>query len=772
MCWPSSGPRLLIGLVSAAFLIAAALVNPFAVRPASGMALMSNWIELSPPTSPPPRTAAAMAYDPATGNTVLFGGDEVTGGSGTMLSDTWIWDGSTWSEQFPIASPPARYGASLVYDASTGNLVLFGGISADGDLSDTWTWDGTTWAEQLPKTSPSPRSAASMAYDAQSGDVVLFGGLAGRTIEADTWIWNGTTWTQQLPTTKPSGRDGASMSYDAATQEVVLFGGNSGGATDLSDTWTWNGTTWASKRPTDSPSGRYGASMAYDPVTSDVVLFGGYGGGQSDLGDLWAWDGTTWNEQFPAASPPARRFSSMDFDATAGNLLLFGGDPGGVTPSSLADTWIWGSEGQFTSSPAFATIMLGATNSDTATVTGNSGFGMPTGTVSFYTCGPTASPTPCAAQAVPLGGAETLTSTGGDSASATSPVFAPTGPGIWCFAVTYSGDADYTQATDTTDGCFVVHPTIATTPTLSTIILGYTDSDTATVYGTAAGSPTGSVTFFSCGPTATPTPCTSQSDPLGSTVTLTAAGDDSATATSPAFTPTAVGDWCFAGDYSGDSNYASGSDTTTDECFTVVSDFSTTPSQSTIGLGTSNTDSGTLVGNPTDGQPTGTVTFYACGPTAVPTPCTSQADQVGSPVPVTADAGDTATAMSPAFTPTALGDWCFGGYYGGDGNYASNTDTTTGECFDVVAVPPTFTSVDSASGIDKQAFTFTVTTTGGPTPAITKSELPTWLALIDNHDGTATLQTTKARSGKHRFVLTATNSAGSVTQIFTLIVHR
>ena len=47
-----------------------------------------------------------MAYDPATGTMVLFGGF----GEG-YLSDTWTFDGSTWTEQFPAtgpAAPPVR----------------------------------------------------------------------------------------------------------------------------------------------------------------------------------------------------------------------------------------------------------------------------------------------------------------------------------------------------------------------------------------------------------------------------------------------------------------------------------------------------------------------------------------------------------------------------------------------------------------------------------------------------------------------------------------
>jgi hypothetical protein len=257
---------------------------------------------------------------------------------------------------------------------------------------------------------------------------------------------------------------------------------------------------------------------------------------------------------------------------------------------------------------------------------------------------------------------------------------------------------------------------------------------------------------------------------LGGPVTLTAGADDTATATSPAFVPSGIGFACFAGYYSGDGTYPSGMDTTTDECFSVTSDFVTTPSEASIALGASDTDASSVTGNATGGVPSGTVTFYACGPTATPVSCTSTADPVGDPVTMTPGPDDTATAVSPAFTPTALGDWCFAGYY--SGNYQPNSDTAISECFDVVAVGPTFTSGNSASGTIKQAFTFSVTTAGAPAPAITGSYLPKWLVLTDNGNGTATLEATKAGRGKHRFVLTATNAAGAVTQTFTLTVRK
>jgi hypothetical protein len=78
-----------------------------------------------------------MAYDGATGNVVLFGGDN----GSRALRDTWTWDGSTWTKQAPATSPAARVFASMAYDAATGNVVLFGGNNVGPrSFDDTWTW--------------------------------------------------------------------------------------------------------------------------------------------------------------------------------------------------------------------------------------------------------------------------------------------------------------------------------------------------------------------------------------------------------------------------------------------------------------------------------------------------------------------------------------------------------------------------------------------------------------------------------------------------------
>ena len=248
-----------------------------------------NWTKQAPATSPSARVGASMAYDAATGTMILFGGK--LPGNGQVYNGTWIWDGTTWTRQFPTTSPPARFGASMAYDAATGTVVLFGGLSSsDRALGDTWTWNGTTWAKQAPATSPPARGAASMAYDAATSTVVLFGGFGRAQYLGDTWTWDGTTWTKRAPATSPPAREGASIAYDAATSTVVLFGGDNGFIPVVyNGTWIWDGTTWTRQFPTTSPAARLGASMAYDAATSNVVLFGGEPATGPAFGDTWTW---------------------------------------------------------------------------------------------------------------------------------------------------------------------------------------------------------------------------------------------------------------------------------------------------------------------------------------------------------------------------------------------------------------------------------------------------------------------------------------------------
>jgi hypothetical protein len=249
----------------------------------------TEWTPSSPATSPPPRQGQGMAWDGAAGNIVLFGGNEGYVNEGPYLNDTWTWDGTTWTQQFPPVSPPARRfdNPSMTYDAATRTVLMFGGVGTSGGLGDTWTWDGVTktWTQQFPAASPSPRRTA-LAYDDMNRTVVLFGGDNGCPAFTDTWTWNGSTWAQHFPTSFPSARSTPEMAYDDELGAVVLFGGYGGPGDNLNDTWIWNGENWAELHPANAPPGSWEAGMTYNPLIKGLFLFSGFG--TTTLDDTWA----------------------------------------------------------------------------------------------------------------------------------------------------------------------------------------------------------------------------------------------------------------------------------------------------------------------------------------------------------------------------------------------------------------------------------------------------------------------------------------------------
>jgi sugar lactone lactonase YvrE len=300
------------------------------------------WVQQSPATSPAARYGASMAYDAARRQVVLFGGANYAP-SGITYSDTWTYDGTTWT-QHSVPFPPARFDAVMAYDAAIGQVVLFGGINLAGTvMNDTWAWNGTAWTQQSPSNSPQMRNGASMAYDAATGQLVLFGGRNGdQNIETDTWTYDGTTWTQRSPTNSPPGRFYASMAYASASGQVVLFGGLDFYNDIYGDTWTWDGTTWTQHNLANSPQPRYWAAMASDP-SGKVVLFSGDLNYRPLIGDTWVFDGTTWGQQFPSAPVPLATYDTgMANDDAAGQLVMFGGAEEDATGTeAYGTTWAY-----------------------------------------------------------------------------------------------------------------------------------------------------------------------------------------------------------------------------------------------------------------------------------------------------------------------------------------------------------------------------------------------------------------------------------------------
>jgi hypothetical protein len=83
-----------------------------------------------------------------------------TSGFGKFLADTWSWDGSTWTQLRPAASPWARAGAVAVSYPPDNSILLYGGwwISEafGSEFYDIWKWANRSWSLVQPTTADAP----------------------------------------------------------------------------------------------------------------------------------------------------------------------------------------------------------------------------------------------------------------------------------------------------------------------------------------------------------------------------------------------------------------------------------------------------------------------------------------------------------------------------------------------------------------------------------------------------------------------------------------
>jgi hypothetical protein len=320
----------------------------------------NTWTEIEPSgAAPSARSGHAMVYDSTRDQVILFGGSEGIPG----LNDTWAYDrvAGTWKGLEPSgALPPARAAHTLVYDPKRDRAILFGGGDLSGGFDDIWAYDpaSNTWSELAPSGSgPSPRSA-SLVYDSTSDQMILFGGgIKGAGIEGafsfhdDTWAYDpaANAWTELQPSgAVPTARMGHVLIYDPVNRRVILFGGWDG-ETVLNDTWAYDpaANTWTELHPVgEVPAARSAHCMVYDSRDGKGILFGGMSLA-GFFGDTWAYDPASdiWTLlDTEGALPIPRATFSMVYDQAAGEAILFGGATileRAAQGTSLNDTWAY-----------------------------------------------------------------------------------------------------------------------------------------------------------------------------------------------------------------------------------------------------------------------------------------------------------------------------------------------------------------------------------------------------------------------------------------------
>lgn len=289
--------------------------------------------ECAPSLVPPNRWQASFAWDPAGSAAVLFGG--ATNDYGQATNATWSYGVGGWSlDPLFNDSPPSRWGAALAWDPGLGTLVLFGGTNGTTTFNDTWTFNRTDWAWARLATSVAPpaRSGATFVYDPLLQADVLFGGVtANGSRLSDTWTFADGRWTAPvLSGPSPSGRSNAAAAFDAPLGAVVLYGGATATAAAVNDTWTFAGGGWSGPtgRTYPYPNGRAFSTLATAPQGNGLLLVDGSDGG-NDANGTWLYYTVS----------PWLQSSSVHLEGSA-TVTLSGGAVGGIPPLSFA--WQFG----------------------------------------------------------------------------------------------------------------------------------------------------------------------------------------------------------------------------------------------------------------------------------------------------------------------------------------------------------------------------------------------------------------------------------------------
>lgn len=243
----------------------------------------ARWVQRYPAHVPPARTGHHMAYDSTRGRIVMFGGRQTVGtpnGAIRTLNDTWVYDNGDWSEVVTPNAPPARQLGAMAYDPLRDRVVLYGGTSVAANgldatlVSDTWEFDGTTWTKVGDEAVKFGRPT--MVYDAARAQMIMLASdaeIKPRQYRLDTIT---KTWVELKPAALPACANDAALVYQEHNRRILLAGGICTAADGFLDkNWEWDGTTWTELKTATSIARVTALALAYDPLRQTTVHYGG-----------------------------------------------------------------------------------------------------------------------------------------------------------------------------------------------------------------------------------------------------------------------------------------------------------------------------------------------------------------------------------------------------------------------------------------------------------------------------------------------------------------
>jgi hypothetical protein len=203
-------------------------------------------------SGPPGRAYAAMAYNPGDDNLVLYGGTPDGGTTALNDTWIWDASGWIPVTSDGVITN-GIWGAQLGYDSFKNGLVLHGGLSpAAGTVYDyLYLWKSSTsnWVSPFSDGAFCSTCGASysdlpaiagnaMAFDASTNQLIEFGGQYAGTTALNSITFDYVADSSVTVTNSPPGRSFSAAAYDGATGQVVMFGGNTGSGY-VNETWAY-----------------------------------------------------------------------------------------------------------------------------------------------------------------------------------------------------------------------------------------------------------------------------------------------------------------------------------------------------------------------------------------------------------------------------------------------------------------------------------------------------------------------------------------------------
>jgi hypothetical protein len=276
---------------------------------------------------PRPRHLEEIAYDKKDNALYLFGGAEINGQSWSEPDNLFQYK-DQW-EEINERGPIGRRGHILLYDESSGSLVMFGGVAQtpsgrDSSLFDMWRWHGGKW-KILDVRSPFKECRA--VYDSEAKRILAYGDIGTDQRDFELWEFKSAKWSKLSeggPTDGPFP-----LAYNPKSKTISLLQWKEDGTLAL---WEWQNRNWKTRQySTDFPLARNKYAFAYSTTENALFIFGGVDSRRELLGDFWKFDGNTW-KNLTLDSTPSPRASLRLLDSGASMLLY-----GGVTKTGLTN---------------------------------------------------------------------------------------------------------------------------------------------------------------------------------------------------------------------------------------------------------------------------------------------------------------------------------------------------------------------------------------------------------------------------------------------------